>query len=137
MKLLPTLLALLSFVLLVHSLGPTATTASGKITANLPGKPGEDPKEIQENIDRIQGEIKNLNVKVANLLSALNETNAIPFVRIDALMTQIQEQQTILNDVNTKITGLSTQINTKSADIKNMTGYVNCFTASGCGPESF
>lgn len=133
-------------VLLVHSLGPTATTASGKITANLPGKPGEDPKEIQENIDRIQGEIKkwvewqlkvkvrrinaqekvisllphdldtnwltspspssfssldlyksprvffsfySLNVKVANLLSALNETNAIPFVRIDALMTQV------------------------------------------------
>lgn len=27
-------------------------------------------------------------MKVANLLSALNETNAIPFVRIDALMTQ-------------------------------------------------
>ncbi|GMS95352.1 hypothetical protein PENTCL1PPCAC_17527, partial [Pristionchus entomophagus] len=132
---LPSLLALLSLLLLVDGAAdPKATTAS--IHAPLPGA-GEDPSKIQENIDRIQGEIQNLNVKVSSLLSALNETNALPFQKIDQLTADILAQQDILNKVNGTIWGLKDQINTKDAEIKNITGFVNCFKSSECGPEQF
>ncbi|GMR47538.1 hypothetical protein PMAYCL1PPCAC_17733, partial [Pristionchus mayeri] len=132
---LPSLLALLSLVVVVCGVGTTAGTKQS-VTANIPGK-GEDPKEIQENIDRIQGEIKDLNAKVANLLAALNETNAVPFLRIDELTTQILDQKTKLDKVNENVLQLSTQIDLNDKNITYLQNNVNCFTNSGCGPEKF
>ncbi|GMT23373.1 hypothetical protein PFISCL1PPCAC_14670 [Pristionchus fissidentatus] len=128
-------LTLLSICATVSN-GVGTTPDTKTINAKLPGA-GQNPAEIQSDINRIQGEIQNLNSKVVELLAALNETNAAPFMQMDKLRNDIGDQQTKLFNLNKTITDLSGQVNTNNDAIKMLTDNVNCFVNSGCGPESF